>query len=62
MEIERLYWATSPGTFSPLDLRISILKPLGGEWLVSAYHYLQSNGSLTRNGFQAAGITDIIEL
>jgi len=61
-EVERLYRTTSPGNFSPVDLRMSILKPLGAEWLVSAYQYLQSNVSLARNGFRAAGITDILEL
>jgi len=41
---------------------MSILKPLGAEWLVNAFQYLQSNGLLARNRFRAAGITSILEL
>ena len=58
----KLYQTTLSRTFTPVDLRMSILKPLGVEQLVSAYQYLQSNGLLARNRFQAAGITGILEL
>ena len=58
----KLYRTTLSRTFIPVNLRMSILKLLGVEQLVSAYQYLQSNGSLARNRFQAAGITGILEL
>ena len=61
-EVERLYRATVPGNFTPVDLRMSILTPLGAEWLFNAYQNLLSNtcSSLAKNGFWAAGITSVL--
>ena len=44
----------------PVDLRMSIMKPLIAEWLIKAYNHLQTNSSIVANGFRAAGITDIL--
>ena len=41
---------------APVDLRMSIMKPLEAQWLVSLHYYLQANNSIVKNGFQAAGI------
>lgn len=41
---------------APVDLRMSIMKPLGARWLVSLHDYLQENNSIIKNGFKAAGI------
>ena len=41
---------------SPVDLRMSIMKPLGVRWLVSLYDYIKEHNSLILNGFKAAGI------
>ena len=41
---------------TPVDLRMSIMKPLGAKWLVSLYDYFKSNDSIILNGFKAAGI------
>ena len=43
----------------PVDLRMSIMKPLGAAWLVGAYNYIKEKDSM-KNGFKAADITDII--
>ena len=50
------------GGFTPVDLRMSKLKPLGADWLVKAHQYLQNNTSLAKNGFRAAGITSALAL
>ena len=42
--------------FSPVDLRMSTMKPLGAHWLVSLYDYLKENSSIVENGFKAAGL------
>ena len=42
----------------PVDLRLSILKPLGAEWIESLYKYIQDNPSIVKNGFKAAGILE----
>ena len=61
-ELERLYRETVPGHFTPVDLRMSILKPLGAEWLFNVYQYLLSNtrSSLAKNGFWEPGITSVL--
>lgn len=41
---------------SPVDLRLSTMKPLGARWLVSLYDYLTENNSIVVNGFKAAGL------
>ena len=41
---------------SPVDLRMSTMKPLGARWLVSLYDYLKENSSIVENGFKAAGL------
>ena len=41
-----------------VDMRLSIMKPLGARWLVELYDNLCSNSSIIVNGFSAAGILD----
>ena len=44
-----------------VDMRLSIMKPLGARWLVELYDYLGSNPSFIVNGFAAAGILDALK-
>ena len=44
-------------TDCPIDLSLSTLKPLGVEWLVSAYNYFTEHKDIVINGFVKAGIT-----
>ena len=41
---------------APVDLKLSTLKPLGAQWLISMYDYLNEHNSIIVNGFKAAGI------
>ena len=41
---------------SPVDMRLSIMKPLGASWLVELHDYMCSNPSIIINGFSASGI------
>ena len=50
------------GSFIPVDLHMSKLKPLGADWLVKTHQYLQNNPSLAKNGLRAAGITSALKL
>ena len=59
-EVESLF--RKNGRFTPVDLHMSKLKPVGAEWLVEAHRYLMDNPSLATNGFRAAGITSALEL
>ena len=47
-----------PESVVPVNLRISIMKPLGAAWLVGAYNYIKEKDSMVKNGFKAAGITN----
>ena len=41
----------------PVDLRMSIVKPLGAKWMISLYDYMKSKPDIIKNGFRHAGIT-----
>ena len=58
LEVKKGY--CQPGNVVPVDLRMSTMKPLGAGWLVGAYNYIKGKDSMVKNGFTAAGITDII--
>ena len=36
----------------PVDLRLSIIKPLCAKWIVSLYEYIKRNPALVSNGFK----------
>jgi len=42
-----------------IDLRLSLLKPIGFQWLESACSYIQAS-DFVQKGFHAAGITEIL--
>ncbi len=43
-----------------VDIRLSIVKPLGAQWLVKLYDYFQTKKEIIMNGFKGAGITDYL--
>ena len=45
---------------SPVDLRLSIVKPLGAQWMIKLYDYLKSKPDIIKNGFKGAGISDYL--
>lgn len=47
---------------SPVDMRLSIMKPLGAGWLVELYDHICSNSSFIVHGFRASGILKSIDL
>ena len=44
----------------PVDLRLSIIKPLCAKWIVSMYEHIKSNLALVSNGFKEAGTFDCL--
>ncbi len=51
----------NPGKpISPIDLRLSIIKPLHAHWLIDAYDYIKSRPYNCNKCFKAAGILDKI--
>ena len=45
----------------PIDLCLSVMKPLNAKWLLEAHNYLKRNPAIT-NGFKASGIIDSLEI
>ena len=43
----------------PVDMRLTIMKPLMAQWAISMYQYFLSQPGINiiRNGYRAAGIT-----
>ena len=39
-----------------VDLRLSVVKPLGAKWMVNFYNYMQTKPDIVQNGFREAGI------
>ncbi len=44
------------GTFKSVDLALSVVKPLGAEWMIGLYDYMKENPDIIINGFKGAGI------
>ena len=42
---------------TPVDLRLSIVKPLSARWFVQLSDYLKAHPDIIKNGFKGAGIT-----
>ena len=45
----------------PVDLRISMMKPLGAQWMVELFNYFKAKSSIICNGFKAAGAADCLK-
>lgn len=40
----------------PVDLRMSVVKPLGAQWMIRLYDYFKANPDLISNGFKVSGL------
>lgn len=49
-------------TLKPVNLRLSILKPLSGEWLVETYKDIRSQPEMVIKGFEKAGIAKVCRI
>ena len=56
----RVYANEADAEPTPVDLRLSIMKPLNARWILKAYNYIKENKSIVENGFKEAGITGIL--
>ena len=55
---EKSYKGTS---LQPIDLRLSIVKPLGARWMIELYNHFKLNPQIIINGFKDVGILDILK-
>ena len=45
---------------SPVDLKLSVMKPLGAQWMIKLCDYLQSKPEIIQNGFKHVGINSTL--
>ena len=43
-----------------IPIKLSILKPIHGRWLLGLYDHLRNNKEIIINGFESAGITEAV--
>ena len=48
--------------FSPINTKMTTMKPLGANWMIFFYYYMLKNPKIIYNGFNSVGIADIILL
>ena len=53
---EQMGWQLDSEEDATVDLRMSIVKPLGARWMISLYDYFKSHSEIIINGYKAAGI------
>ena len=46
----------------PVNLRLSVVKPIGAQWVIELYDYLKGRPNIISNGFKHVGITDALAL
>lgn len=47
-------------TIAPVDLWLSVVKPVGARWMVELYDYFKAKPEIIVNGFKGAGIVDYL--
>ena len=45
----------------PVDMKLSIMKPIGAKWMIEASDYIQSHLDMIRNGFKNTGILHFLK-
>ena len=46
---------------APIDLKLSIMKPIGAKWMIDLYDYFKAKPEIIINGFRAVGILNILK-
>ena len=49
--LEQLDQGIEAKDLQPVDLRLSTMKPIGAEWIMSMFRYFSSNPDIIKNGF-----------
>ena len=47
------------GDNSTVDLKLSVVKPLGAQWIIDAINYLKRNPNIVINGFRGTGVFEL---
>ena len=49
---------TTPKPPAPVDMRLSVVKPIHAHWLIQLYNHMKSRPEIIINSFRAAGIIE----
>ena len=49
------------GDLMPIKFPMTLMKPLGAQWVMELYSYMLNHPEIIRNGFRAAGILDVLK-
>ena len=60
--LEQLDRGIEAKDLQPVDLRLSTMKPIGAEWIMSMFRYFSSNPDIIKNGFRHVGISEALKL
>jgi len=44
--------STGNSTINPVDLRLSVIKPIGAQWMIELYYYFKDHPQIIINGFK----------
>ena len=56
-DVSRKFFVAKVFSYTVVDVRMSVVKPLSANWMIKLYDYMKSNPTIVSNGFAAAGIT-----
>ncbi len=57
---EQILQSLDDDTDFTVDLRLSVMKPLGTKWLISFFNYIINRPNVVFNGFKASGIAHVL--
>lgn len=60
-QIQKQIQQSPSSSLTPVDIRLSTIKPVHAKWLIEDYDYIKSRPEIIINGFKAAGILEKIE-
>ena len=49
-------------SLEPIKFPLQVMKPLGAQWIMELHAYMLSKPEIIKNGFRAAGITDVLSI
>ena len=59
---EQLQLGVDVKDLQPVDLKLSIMKHIGGSWIIALFDYLSSKPDIVTNGFRHAGISGTLNI
>ena len=49
-------------SLEPIKFPLQVMKPLGAQWIMELHAHMLAKPGIVKNGFRAAGITDLLNI